>query len=275
MKRAAAKLKAIYGGELRKSRRQKSTRSAAVAQSANSINYDVAVREGKRILAEMERRWWRLCEIADSLEPRYGERTVERFAEDIGVIPCTFVRRMSVYQAWKSAPGPKCYPPCFAVARELQSHPDRFEIIRKNPDITKRKASEFARQWREQEQALAADDDGDDDVGVGAEQVALPLRASTRRDNNERWVTTLIQFSNEAISDADRLRDEAIRFAGLVDAEVDAELQDTLRILFEPPLLAEVRKAGETMKESAEALIALHDRLAELLAEPPAQAKAV
>jgi hypothetical protein len=250
-----------------------------VAQSANNtINYDAAVREGKRIVAEMDemeqshwRRLWRLCELADGIETQYGEQTLQRFAKDIGVVPCTFVRRMSVYQAWKSAPGPESYPPNFAVARELQSHPDRFEIIKNNPNITKREASELARQWREQEQA---GDDADDDVGVGAEQVALPLRASTRRDNNERWVNTLIQFSNEAVSDADRVRDKAVRFAGMANGEMEAELRDALRALLEPTLLLEVRKAGEAMKEGGAALIGLHNRLAELLAEPPAQAEA-
>ena len=240
-----------------------------VAQSANNtINYDAAVREGKRIVAEMEREWWRLCELADGIEIQYGEQTLARFAKDIGVVPCTFLRRMSVYQAWKSAPGPESYPPNFAVARELQSHPDRFEIIKNNPNITKREASELARQWREQEQT--------DDAGAGAEQVAPPLRASTRRDNNERWVNTLIQFSNEAVSDADRVRDKADRFAGMANGEMDAELRDALQALLEPTLLLEVRKAGEAMKEGGAALIGLHNRLAELLAqaEPPAQAKA-
>src|SRR6516225_10279736 len=105
----------------------------------NTINYDAAVREGQQIVAKMERvQWRRLCELADGIEPRYGEQTLARFAADIGVVPCTFERRMSVYQAWKSAPGPESYPPCFAVARELQSHPDRFAIIKNNPNITKR-----------------------------------------------------------------------------------------------------------------------------------------
>jgi len=148
----------------------------------NSINYDAAVREGKQIVAEMERRWWRLCELADGIVTRYGEHTVERFAQDIGVIPCTFVRRMSVYQAWKSAPGPKCYLPCFAVARELQSRPDRFEIIKAFPDLTKREASELARQWREHEQA--GDDADDDDVG------ALPSRLPCRCGRPRGGTTT-------------------------------------------------------------------------------------
>jgi hypothetical protein len=134
---------------------------------ANTINYDVAVREGKQIVAKMERDWRRLCELADGIETRYDDQTRQRFCAEIGVPYCTFERRMSVYQAWKSAPGPECYPSCFAVARELQSHPDRFEIIKNNPNITKREASELARQYREQD--------------AGAEPVALPLRVSTRQ----------------------------------------------------------------------------------------------
>jgi len=60
----------------------------------------------------------------------------------------------------------------------------------------------------------------------------------------------------------------------MANGEIDAELLDALRALLEPALLLEVRKAGEAMKEGGEALIGLHNRLAELLAEPPAQAKA-
>jgi hypothetical protein len=70
---------------------------------SNTINYDAAVREGKQIVAEIERDWWRLCKLADGIETRYDEQTLEHFAKDVGVVPCTFFRRMSVYEAWKSA----------------------------------------------------------------------------------------------------------------------------------------------------------------------------
>jgi len=56
----------------------------------------------------------------------------------------------------------------------------------------------------------------------------------------------------------------------MANGEIDAELLDALRALLEPALLLEVRKAGEAMKEGGEALIDLHNRLAELLAQAKA-----
>src|SRR5262249_5842966 len=189
--------------------------SAAGAQSANNtINYDAAVREGKRIVAKMEQDWRRLCELADGIETRYDEQTLQHFAKDIGVVFCTFARQMSVYQAWKSAPGPESYPPCFAVARELQSHPDRFEIINANPNITKRAASELARQYR-------------------TEQATVTINPDWRRQQTARW-----------FKDLNNLATKVIQQAQITNAVVPQQL---LREIVEPMAawLPTIREAGE------------------------------
>jgi hypothetical protein len=90
------------------------------AESEPAFDYDEAVAEAKQIIAEKDssREWLRLGELADKLEPRYGEQTLKRFAKDIGIAACTLERHRSVFRAWpKEAPAPKSY----AVAQELRT----------------------------------------------------------------------------------------------------------------------------------------------------------
>jgi hypothetical protein len=210
-----------------------------VAQSANNtINYDAAVREGKRIVAKMEREWWQLCELADGIETQYGDGTLERFAKDIGVVPCTFLRRMSVYQAWKSAPGPKSDLPCLAVARELQSHPDRFEIIKNNPNVTKREASELARQYRSEP--------GDDKP------------PDWQRQHTASWFKDLYNLATKAIQQA-QITNEIVP-------------QQQLREVLEPMAawLPTIREAGEayiTLANDLENLLKQGDEAERMPAE--------
>src|SRR5437660_1417507 len=96
-----------------------------------AIDYDAAIAEGKQIVAQIEKsreRLMRLGELAHRVEKRYRGETLKRFAAEIGIAACTLERCRSVYRAWQSdskeAPAPKS----FAVAQELQGHPDRFEL---------------------------------------------------------------------------------------------------------------------------------------------------
>src|SRR6516165_10066583 len=125
-------------------------KQVAVDTSAptDTIPYDKAVREGQAILAKIddaERGQLRLGELAHKLEKKYGDRTLAKFAAEIGVAKCTLDRYQTVYRAWegKLAPGP--ISTSYAVLRELQTHPDRAQIIRKNPNLTKREAHERMR----------------------------------------------------------------------------------------------------------------------------------
>jgi hypothetical protein len=112
------------------------------------VNYDKAVTEAKIILKRADDGWWRLGELARKVEPRYGDRTVAKFAEAIGFAACTLKRYLSVYAAWEGqieAPGPfSTYS--YAVLRELQGLDNRLEIVRENPNLTKAEAVEIRRQ---------------------------------------------------------------------------------------------------------------------------------
>jgi hypothetical protein len=192
------------------------------------IDFDAAVSEGKEILARAEGDQMRLAELADGIEPRYGDQTLERFAREIGVAACTLKRRRSVYRAWKDigAPAPQCY----AVAQELATHPDRANIIRTNPDITKRQARQIMRERQR------------------AEVVAAPR--DWRRNEWRRWFQAVVQLATKAIRDG-----------AVADQPVAPEVRQILREVIEPHLL-------QTLRDGGEALIRLADFLEALIAEP-------
>lgn len=116
-------------------------------QDPASIDYEEAVHEGQQLVRRMEGSQWRLGEIADRVEPRYGKQTLARLAEEIGVDGLTLERHRSVFRAWKdiSAPGPDL---SYSVMRELAAHPDRAQIVKDNPGITKREAREIVEAYR-------------------------------------------------------------------------------------------------------------------------------
>jgi hypothetical protein len=206
--------------EIKRRRTHKPTTALVVVPPQDSIDYDEAVSEGKEIAQKIESHWWRLAELADNLVTKYGENTLERFAKDIGVVACTLDRHRSVYRAWKdfSAPGPKLN---YAVARELVKHPDRFDLVRQNPDITKREASKIMRQ-------LAGSPAGED---------------KWTKVECTRWFKSLCTHANEVIRDA--------QFAV---GDIKPEHRRRLRDAIEPGLLPTFRKASAALIMTVEGL---------------------
>lgn len=163
----------------------KSNGSAETTEPTDTIGYDTAVREGKEIVLEIEaaeRGQLRLGELADNLEPKYGDRTLAKFAAEIGVgSKCTLDRYRTVYRAWagKLAPGPNLVPQ-YAVLRELATHPEREQIIRQNPNLTKREARDKMRALKRNEKEKAEEArrrTGQSTHGVGSK--SLPLSPTT------------------------------------------------------------------------------------------------
>jgi hypothetical protein len=104
-----------------------------------------AVNEAKKLLTEIDDRWWRLGELADGVETVYGEKKLAKFANELKLSPCTVERHRDVFRAWRgnAAPGRESFPQSYSVARELQALDDRFDLIEANPNITKREASDL------------------------------------------------------------------------------------------------------------------------------------
>jgi hypothetical protein len=191
------------------------------------IDYETAVAEGKEILAKIDSsldRLMRLGELADEVEKGYGEGRLNRFATEIGIAACTLERCRSVFRAWpKQAPAPKSY----AVAQELQAHPDRFEIIRRNPDMTKREARQMKRRY-DREKKSAPD---------------------YLRENTNRWFKDVVRRAGETIRDA-----------SVADGEVLPNHRRAMREVVEPKLLP-------TLRDAAEALVRLAAYLEQLTQE--------
>ena len=212
---------------------------ATVAQAATStptdtIPYDDAVSEGKEIVAKIgdaERGQLRLGELADNLEPKYKDRTLATYAKEIDVAKCTLDRYRTVYRAWagKLAPGPNSVS--YAVLRELSTHPEREQIIRENPNLTKREAHDLMRK-----QVYAAEE-------------------KRKQDQEDDW----LKHSRKWFKDFVALANEAIRAAGVV-AECTPEQLDTLLQAVEPGLLMYLRGGGRCLFNVA-------NQLAELLGE--------
>jgi hypothetical protein len=203
-----------------------------------TIKFDVAVREGKQIVARIDGDQLRLGELAERLEPIYGERTLQRFAQQIGVAACTLKRRRSVFRAWIGAPAPQSY----SVAQELAAHPDRAEIVRANPNITKLEARDKMKELR---------------IGSAhTDASCCDRQRSGRNQNSAKW-----------FRDAVKLANEAIRTARIADGEIEPDLERPLQAAIDPALLPTLRASGE-------ALIRLADRLQQIVGEPAALAEA-
>jgi hypothetical protein len=121
--------------------------TSATADIIVCIRWETAVRECKEIIANQQRDQLRLGELAANVEKKYGDKTLAKLAEEIGIAACTLERHQSVYNAWKDekpAPGPVSY----AVLRALQDHPDRFNIVRENPNMTQAQALQKMREFK-------------------------------------------------------------------------------------------------------------------------------
>jgi hypothetical protein len=211
---------------------QKPAPSAAASGPVERIKYNDAVTEGKEIIANLEAaesKQLRLGELADKLEPKYGDRTLAKFADEIGVAKCTLERHRNVYRAYdgKLAPGPISVS--YAVLRELQKHPEREQIIQAKPYLTKREAREEMLKFK----------------GTPKNKQKQNEKDQWLRDN-QKWFRGLLNAA-----------DEAARVAGIVDLDDDEQLNKLLRAV-NPDSLKYVRAGGQM-------LVKVADRLAELL----------
>lgn len=76
------------------------------ARKPDEIDFNKAVTEGKKIVATaLKSHELRLGELADRVEPKYGDKTLLKFATAIGLHVATLNRCRSVYRAWKKIKG--------------------------------------------------------------------------------------------------------------------------------------------------------------------------
>ena len=218
----------------------KTNGSATPTATTDIIPYDDAVREGQQIILNIEaaeRGQLRLGELADNLEPKYKDRTLAKFAAEIGVAKCTLDRYRTVYRAWrgKLAPGPNLVP--YAALRELAKHPEREQIIARYPAITKRDALDLMRKHN------------------GKAKEAKEEKQETEwLKHNRKWFKDLVELANDAA-----------RAANVVEQCTSEQLEDLLKAV-DAHSLQFLRRDGRMLFNVA-------NRLAELLGEDLEEAR--
>jgi len=212
-----------------RSKAEKPRRQPDEAKPADAgfIPFDDVVAELQQLNAQEEKNHWRQAELAYRVQPLYGDGTLAKLAKKNGnIAECTLRRRRNVYEAWfikiRAAP-----PESFAVAQELQAHPDRANIIKRKPDITTREARQEMRDYNEKDK---------------------PKEPDSRLKQYEKWFKDAVNHANTVKTDAE-----------IVD-DLDQETRQILREAIEPKLLPDLLEGGN-------ALIKLADFLQQLLDE--------
>jgi hypothetical protein len=126
-----------------------------------TIPYDKAVAEGKAIVGRLEGNCWRLADLANQIEPKYGADTIGQFANAIGMNPGTITTYRSIARAWPESSRRLS----FSVSQALVSLPpsDREMVIHENPLITIRDARKLVKEYRAKLNGDEDDDENDDE----------------------------------------------------------------------------------------------------------------
>ena len=114
------------------------------------IPYDEAVVSGRNLVLAMKDSQFELGRIAAQLEPKYGDETLGRFAEEIGIDRGTLKSYRTTYIKWKTEP---VRPRSYSVARALNPHPRKADIIQETPELTVKEADKKVEQWRAESSA--------------------------------------------------------------------------------------------------------------------------
>jgi hypothetical protein len=215
------------------------------SEPVTPIDYYEAVVEARRILEQIdvaERGYYRLGQLAHEVAKagKHGDRTMAKFAEDIGIAKCVSDRYATVYKAWKGFLAPGLKSPSYAVLRELAPHasePECQKAIRDNPDMTKRNALDLKRRLKDAEEGKAKETE---ETAQEAEWL--------RRD--KKLFKDLVTLANDAT--------RAAAFA--YECTTDDQWRGFLKAI-EPAQLMYVRGGGRM-------LVNLADLLEALLEEP-------
>jgi hypothetical protein len=109
---------------------------------------DIDIKYGKKLVANISKSQYDLGELADAVETRYGDGTLEEFAKVIGIAYNTLKGYRYVWRRWKNS---EVKPKTFSLAKALASYEERESYIHVNPDATE----EDARDWVKKEKKEA------------------------------------------------------------------------------------------------------------------------
>jgi hypothetical protein len=105
---------------------------------------DIAL--GKRLAKQYSTNHDALEELANKVETKYGDGTLEYFAEAIGIAYSTLKNCRHVHRKWINSP---VKPKNFSVAKALASYKDKDDYIQQHPNATEKEARAHVRASRE------------------------------------------------------------------------------------------------------------------------------
>lgn len=126
-----------------------------IPADAESWNADVA--HGRELLRSASHAQWALGELATSVNKRYGEANLAKFAAEIGLSLRTLQAYRATFVAWfgdgevarkRPVRAFSHFPASYAVARALNRHPDRWALVMKSP-LTEELAVKMAKRNRD------------------------------------------------------------------------------------------------------------------------------
>jgi hypothetical protein len=234
------------------------TNGADASAPTETIPWDEAVTEGKALVARIkaaESDQLRLGELAHKVvHPKYRDRTFAKYAEKLGIESNTLAHYRTVYRAYANILPPAAKLPSFEVLKVLAAHPDRAELIKAEPKMSKRRAEvhrvlkdhahrgeilsenpglSCTRKARE----LMAEHDAGDANGAGNGKGA---------DRDERWLRNVLIRANDDIDEA----------AFVDEPMTPAQLCDLLNVI-EPDALAPMLQASVAWRKAYDFLIGL------------------
>src|SRR6516165_8282156 len=171
---------------------------------------------------------YRLGQLADQVKTDYGDRTLAKFARAIGKSPSCVKRYRDVYRAFPEIGAPERQLSSYSVRKELATHPKREQIIRDNPNLTRREAQDLMRRHR------------------GTE------KEKQKQDQEDEWLRDNRRWFNDLVA----LADEVSRAVDVVDECTPEQLDNLLRAV-DPKMLMYVRGGGRRLAGLADRLEAL------------------
>jgi hypothetical protein len=110
---------------------------------AASVDFDKAdIALGKRLVKQHDRNQFAMGELADRIETKYGDNTLEDFSAVIGIAYSTLKDCRHVHRKWKDSP---VKPRNFSVAKALASYKDKDQYIQEFHDATELEARAYVR----------------------------------------------------------------------------------------------------------------------------------
>jgi hypothetical protein len=113
--------------------------------AANAARFRSLVKQGKALIEEQVNVNWKLGELASTIDKEYGQNKLKEFADEIGVSASSLKDCRTTYIAWPQKAG----RPAFSIARALNPHPFRFDVLAKNPNITQAEAKAKVQEYWE------------------------------------------------------------------------------------------------------------------------------